>query len=44
VTRQIVDKHRGSIQMRSRTGGARRGTVFTVVLPADPAAAEGIPS
>jgi PAS domain S-box-containing protein len=36
VTRQIVDKHRGTIRMRSCTGGAHRGTVFSVVLPADP--------
>jgi signal transduction histidine kinase len=36
VTKQIVDKHRGTIRMRSCTGEAHRGTVFSVVLPADP--------
>jgi len=37
VTKQIVDKHSGTIQLRSCTAGARRGTAFSVVLPVDPA-------
>jgi PAS domain S-box-containing protein len=39
VSKQIIDKHGGTIRMRSNTGGAHRGTVFSVVLPVDPAAA-----
>ena len=35
VTRQIVDKHHGAIRMRSSTGEAWRGTVFTVTLPVE---------
>jgi signal transduction histidine kinase len=38
VTKQIIDKHRGFIQVRSRTEGPRRGTTFSVTLPADSAA------
>ena len=38
VSKQIVDKHCGSIRLRSRTSGARRGTVFSVELPAEPPA------
>jgi PAS domain S-box-containing protein len=37
VTKQIVEKHGGTVMMRSSTDGAHRGTVFQVVLPADPA-------
>jgi PAS domain S-box-containing protein len=37
VTKQIVDKHSGTIHVRSCTRGARRGTVFSVVLPVGPA-------
>jgi PAS domain S-box-containing protein len=37
VTRQIVDKHRGSIRVRSTTAGPHRGTVFSIFLPAEPA-------
>jgi signal transduction histidine kinase/CheY-like chemotaxis protein len=33
VTRQIVDKHGGAIAVRSRTGGALKGTAFSIVLP-----------
>jgi PAS domain S-box-containing protein len=36
VTKQIVDKHFGSIRVRSSTGGAYRGTSFSVVLPVEP--------
>jgi PAS domain S-box-containing protein len=35
ATRQIVDKHSGTIRVRSSTGGAHRGTSFSVVLPVD---------
>jgi PAS domain S-box-containing protein len=38
VTRQIIDKHRGSIRVRSTTAGPHRGTVFSIFLPAEPAA------
>jgi two-component system NtrC family sensor kinase len=37
VSRQIIKNHKGSILVRSSATGSRRGTVFTVVLPADPA-------
>jgi PAS domain S-box-containing protein len=33
VSKQIVDKHCGSIRVRSRTGGPRRGTTFSILLP-----------
>jgi signal transduction histidine kinase len=33
VTKQIIDKHGGTIRVRSCTGGVRRGTVFSVILP-----------
>jgi signal transduction histidine kinase len=39
VSKQIVDKHGGTIRMRSSSDGVRRGTVFSVVLPVNPAAA-----
>jgi signal transduction histidine kinase len=39
VSKQIVDKHRGTIRVRSCTHGPRRGTVFSVVLPVDSAIA-----
>jgi two-component system, chemotaxis family, sensor kinase Cph1 len=34
VTKQIIDKHHGSIQVRSQPSGERRGTIFSIVLPA----------
>lgn len=34
VCRGIVEKHRGSIRVRSRVDGGRSGTVFSVFLPA----------
>ena len=37
VARGVVEKHHGSIRLRTRTGGPRRGTVFSVFLPAEPA-------
>jgi signal transduction histidine kinase len=39
VGKQIIDKHHGTIRVRSTTQGARRGTVFSIVLPVEPAAA-----
>jgi PAS domain S-box-containing protein len=33
VSRQIVDKHAGSIRVRSRTGPNLSGTVFSIFLP-----------
>jgi two-component system NtrC family sensor kinase len=33
VSKQIVEKHGGLIQVRSRTNGPRQGTTFSVVLP-----------
>jgi signal transduction histidine kinase len=38
VSRQIIEKHGGSIRVRSKTNRERRGTVFSIVLPAEPAA------
>ena len=40
VSKQLIDKHHGSIRVRSSSNGVRRGTVFSVILPAQPAAAE----
>jgi two-component system, NtrC family, sensor kinase len=37
VCKQLVDKNGGSIWVRSNREGARRGTTFSVVLPADAA-------
>ena len=34
VSKQIIDKHGGAVQVRSCTNGAHRGTTFSVVLPA----------
>jgi PAS domain S-box-containing protein len=36
VTKQIIDKHHGKIRLRSRTDSQHRGTVFMVILPAEP--------
>ena len=33
ISKQIVEKHGGSIQVRSLTSGPRQGTTFSVVLP-----------
>jgi two-component system NtrC family sensor kinase len=33
VSKQIIDKHGGSVRVRSCTEGAHRGTSFSVVLP-----------
>ena len=37
VSKQIIDKHAGTIRLRSRTEKACTGTVFSIVLPAEPA-------
>jgi PAS domain S-box-containing protein len=34
-SKQLVEKHGGSIRVRSCTGSGRRGTTFTVLLPTD---------
>ncbi len=39
VSKQIIEKHGGTIRMRSSSNGARRGTVFSIVLPVEPAVA-----
>jgi signal transduction histidine kinase len=39
VSRQIVDKHGGAIEVRSRSTGLQKGTAFSVVLPVDAAPA-----
>jgi signal transduction histidine kinase len=43
ITRNIVEKHQGTIQVKSRTGQDRHGTAFSVFLPleAEAAAAKG---
>ncbi len=33
VSKQIIEKHGGSIQVRSRTHGPRQGTTFSILLP-----------
>jgi PAS domain S-box-containing protein len=38
VSKQIIDKHDGTIRMRSSNQGPRTGTVFSIVLPVGPAA------
>ena len=38
VCKQLVEKHGGSIRVRSSTHGRRRGTTFSVLLPQDAAA------
>jgi len=39
VSKQLIDKHEGSIRVRSNTDGTRSGTVFSVTLPVGPGAA-----
>jgi signal transduction histidine kinase len=39
VSRQIIEKHGGSIRLRSSTRGPNRGTSFAVVLPSQTAGA-----
>ncbi len=38
VSKQIIDKHDGSIRVRSCTGQSNSGTVFSILLPAESAA------
>lgn len=38
ISKQIVDKHGGTIRMRSLGSGPWKGTAFSVVLPTEPAA------
>lgn len=38
ITRGIVEKHHGSIRMKSRTGQSGHGTAFSIFLPAEYAA------
>ncbi len=35
VTKQIIEKHQGTIQVRSSIRGLRRGTTFSIILPVD---------
>jgi signal transduction histidine kinase len=35
ISREIVERHRGSLKLKSRQTGPRPGTVFTVMLPCD---------
>jgi signal transduction histidine kinase len=35
LSRSLVQKHQGTIRVRSRTGSARSGTVFSIFLPQD---------
>jgi signal transduction histidine kinase len=35
ITRGIVEKHQGTIRMKSRTGQDRHGTAFSIFLPAE---------
>jgi PAS domain S-box-containing protein len=39
VSKQIIDKHGGTIRLRSSTDSLRHGTIFSIVLPAEPAVA-----
>ncbi len=39
VCKQLIEKNGGSIQVRSNTNGARRGTTFSIVLPGASSAA-----
>ncbi len=39
VSKEIIEKHGGVIRVRSSINGARRGTVFSIVLPAEPTVA-----
>jgi PAS domain S-box-containing protein len=41
ISQQIIEKHGGKIQVRSRAEGPRRGTTFSVVLPLVPSPTAG---
>ena len=43
ITRGIVEKHQGTIRMKSSTGQERHGTVFSIFLPAEFAAGKPRP-
>jgi signal transduction histidine kinase len=34
VSKQIIEKYGGFVRLRSSVDGARRGTTFSVILPA----------
>lgn len=36
VSRQIIEKHSGAVQVRSATSGPRRGTSISILLPLEP--------
>ena len=40
ISQQIIEKHGGKIQVRSRVEGLRRGATFSVVLPLVPSLSE----
>ena len=42
VSKQLVEKHGGSIRVRSSTSGPHRGTAFSIVLPEKPATEIGV--
>lgn len=42
VSKQIIEKHGGAVQVRSRTKGQHQGTTFAVVLPARADPVDGI--
>lgn len=35
VSKQIIEKHGGTIEVRSRTNGVFQGTTFSMVLPSE---------
>lgn len=41
ITRTIVDKHRGTIHVRTRTGSGHHGTAFSIFLPLDEQSGSG---
>jgi PAS domain S-box-containing protein len=42
VSRQIVDKHGGTIRLRSSTDEKHRGTVFSIIFPAEHGRSAGV--
>jgi signal transduction histidine kinase len=43
ITRSIVEKHGGTIRVKSRTGTEDHGTAFSVFLPLDGKAGDATP-
>ncbi len=43
ITREIVDRHQGSLKVRSRRAASSSGTVFALFLPCTPAAKANTP-